>query len=277
MEGGMVTERDGFITAFKDTYTIDGCIFKIDTSSWDIRNSVVERFKETLVKGLKLTPEDMKAHVHIKFFNMSKDSNRAIVRIQLTGWPANHAPDLFGNYVHDLTELHLKSFIVGVPSGDSELQLQRELLESESGQQLTLFGGTSSYAGNKRKGTGRGIRIGSRKSDYNFVLYRRAGERMGLEVRVKDAAMLRARDKAIAAYTSGDVTGRSAFDAVVKAVSVIGATQFYNDLTLKGIAIGKIAMHLTDTAEDAAIKFIASDCATGASGMYNSDTHYFDA
>jgi hypothetical protein len=232
-----------FGNAFADTYAIDGLIFKVRTSGWDIRQNVIGWMQDFFKEGFTGTEKDFARLFQFKIFNMSTDKNQAIVRFQVYGSLCNRALDLPAGQLAFLNEAHFKSYAVN--DGDPALDKLRDAIyDSEGGQQANLFGASAHT--NLQKGDGRGWRIGDRKSDYHFVCYTRTGQRPGIEVRVKDAPVRRMAAESVELSAVHSLKDRNAWLVMLGKLAKLAADRLYADLARKGIEANDHVRGFTD-------------------------------
>lgn len=111
--------------------------------------------------------------------------------IQLTGAAARYAHNLPWDLTKNLSQMHVKCYGVERFDGGHEAFVDAIYAGiGSSRSQLSFFAGVANPKQPKASGQ-KGTRIGSRKSDKQVVVYKRRGERPGIEARVQDKTLAR--------------------------------------------------------------------------------------
>lgn len=231
--------------AFADTYAVDGVIIKVDLSGVDTRQHFIGKMRDEL---RTLTPhlDDKQFTKGFKpqVYYMDRDRYRAIVKVNLYGPVAQVADKLPAGMIAQVNEVHFKSYAVFYMGTDSE-DLRKALFEAdEQGQQLNLFGAKEQRHADK--GDGKGWRIGDRNSDYHFVGYRRAGQRLGVEIRVKDRPVKRMAAEAVEMSAEYGLNDHSAWRLFFTKLAKVGGDRFDADLTRKSVDLNQYVRGFTD-------------------------------
>lgn len=237
-----------FASAFAQTAHIDGVVFKFDTPDEQHRQRIATRLRELV--QMHYQPADTREHERlfkVKVFNMTTDRSRAIVKFSLYGGYALAVTQLPAALVPNLFELHLKSYAYGL-ADDRVKPLYDTLIWSQKGRQPTLYGQHPNP--NSKKGSGVGVRIGDRNSDYGFVFYKRPSQRLGLELRIKDKACFARTVKALDLGVKSGWDDSSIWQAVINTLCHAAAQEFVRDVRSKGVDLAEF-MLLTGEARDA--------------------------
>lgn len=269
---------DAFAMAFSNTAALDGVIFKFDTGGWDIRQQTIANLRNSLMELRPMSQRDFERLFKVHIFNMTTDKTRAIVKIEVFGELAKACINLPAGYLGNLHGLHLKSYVFSVADPEGDI-LRARIFESEGGQQTTLFG--AQQVDHASKGSGKGFRVGDRKSDYHFVAYTRRGQRMGLEMRVQDRPIRRTAAEVLEFAAQASITDRGAWLVTCQRVASLAAERFTRDMAVKNIPITSHVSGLTDNphAHDTRVEYYSTtqgtpwffDSSTGEYGPVNED------
>lgn len=237
-----------FSQAFALAAHIDGVVFKFDTPDEQHRQRIATRLRELV--QMHYTPADTREHdrlFKVKVFNMTADRSRAIVKFSLYGGYALALTKLPAALAPNLFELHLKAYAYGMR--DEQVKpLYDKLIWSQKGRQPTLYGQHPNP--NSKKGSGVGVRIGDRNSDYGFVFYKRPSQRLGLELRIKDKACFSRTTKAIDIGVKAGWEDSVVWQTVLNTLCHAASTEFVRDVRGKGVDLAEF-MLLTEHSRDA--------------------------
>lgn len=223
-----------FAEAFKSASTLDGIVFKKDLLGVDQRQSYVAALRQLVrEQATDVDEATFNKKFKVKVFYMDTDRYRAIVKVSLYGFLAYKAMNLDASYIEDVFELHFKAYAV-YHNEAAEVGMRTDLFNAEeAGQQLVLFG--KKETAHPEKGTGKGWRIGSRKSDYHFAAYKRRGERAGIECRVKDSPIRRVAKQAAEYQARFEGTDRTAWSHLFAETAAVASARLASDLEKKGL------------------------------------------
>lgn len=222
-----------FAEAFQHTAHVDGILLKFDTHDEQQRQAIAGRVRDMV--QAHYTPIDMAEHnrlFKVRLFNMSKDKTRQIMKVGLYGQYCrviHNAPAAILRYLH---EAHFKAYCEGLDDKEFD-RLRQHIAFASGGRQPTIYGDHPNP--NSKKGSGRGARIGDRNSDYNFVMYKRPAQRVGLELRIMDKACWSRAVKALDFATANGLDDASAWQIAYRTLMVAAAEEAVMDYRAKGI------------------------------------------
>lgn len=236
-----------FATAFQSTAHLDGIVFKFDTVDEQQRQHIGTRLKEMINKNAWF--EDTK-HFHrcfkVTLFNMDKTRSRMIMKVGLFG-AALKAVDRFpASLLANVHEVHYKAY-TSIDDPAVTKDLYGRIVWGTGGRQPTLYGQHPNP--NSTKGTGVGVRIGDRNSDYGFVFYRRPAQRMGLELRIRDKACWSRANKALDFTVKYGQEDREAWQTLHRTLMHAASEEFVRDVRAKGIDLAEYLVLHKDSDE----------------------------
>ena len=225
-------------------FVCDGLVFKWQADDADFRqHSIADLLAWLEDQCDDISEKDFKRLVKVHIFNMAKDHTRAIAKVEVFGTVArcvNTMPLRFANW---LVGMHVKTFFDGITT-DEFVEMCRHINDGVGFQQPVLFG--PNPHGKADKGTGRGLRIGDRESGFGMVLYERAGQRPGLELRVQKGVFVTA-SRAIREVLKREPTLSSGviFTLLFDAACLAGTCRLDRELLARGTDLGEYAPRIT--------------------------------
>jgi hypothetical protein len=219
-----------FEEAFAATAKLDGLIFKFDTHDEQHRQIVCGKLRTMLVNACPLPEDDMKRSFKVNVYWMDKQRARAIVKVGVYGPLLRAIEHLPASLIANVFEAHFKSW-----AADGDESLFREFCSrtvwASGGRQATQFGQKANP--NSNKGSGFGLRVGDRNSDYSFVFYRRRGQNVGLEARIKDRACYTRCIKALDIVSRTSSTDSEAWETALAVLAGAAGSMFERELRVK--------------------------------------------
>lgn len=131
-------------------------------------------------------------YVKVKVLRHETSKDGGLKSVALYGPAARAVPRLNFRLAELLSEVHVKCWMV------EQFEGAHNALADAAYTNVARIAANLSFFGNKpRKGNAKssgnkGVRVGSRKSDKHAVVYKRVGERTGVETRVKDRTLKKA-------------------------------------------------------------------------------------
>lgn len=179
----------------------------------------------------------MRKVFQVKVVRHETSTKGSLRAIQLWGAAARQLHMMPWSLTAHLTEMHVKCYgVQASPDAYEWLVDAAYHAIQHSNVQLSFFGNKATKKSNP-KGDGKGVRLGSKKSDKHSVVYKRRGERPGIEVRISDRTMRRCVQEVedYAAALPGGASDVSKWQLLRAKVGVVGYTYMLD--TLRGMGV----------------------------------------
>jgi hypothetical protein len=182
---------------------------------------------------------EMNKSFRVKVVRHQGSTKGSLYALQLTGAAARAYHLLPWSLADHLTEMHVKVYAVQT-APDSYEWLIDAIYSGipHTNVQLSFFGNKGTKRANP-KGDGKGARVGSRKSDKHAVIYKRRGERPGIETRVSDRTLKRCLREVLdySMTTSQPLDEPSLWRLLRAKVGVVGYAAMLDTLRGMGVII----------------------------------------
>jgi len=234
-------ERDVLYSASCIT---DGFILKLQIpDAAGIQNFICDFWAVAGAYGFRETDTVTRRFIKVRILNMGSDVRGKVVKIECYGAAATLFYDLPPWLSSQVASIHIKAYIHGAGPADFTA-FREELMGTTGNQQLTLFDEKRRASSNK--GTGEGLRIGDRDSDFHLVAYKRTGERASIECRVSGAALRRLVGEVKSLYGASDEMQKHFSNGVLISARRYAGKRLFKELDSRGVDLAEFCEGFTD-------------------------------
>lgn len=216
---------------------VDGLKMLFHNWEHDRFQQLWHRVFDSIQQATGLDTATLNRHLKPKVVRHHNSSKGSLYAIQAYGPAARAYQSLPFALADCLTEMHVKVYAV-LATPDAHEWLVDALYHGiqHSNVQLNFFGNKGTRK-EKVKGDGKGARLGSRKSDKHAVVYKRRGERPGIEARITDRTLKRCvkETRDYIATIGEEVPDSAAWRLLRAKVGVVGYAYFLD--TARGMGV----------------------------------------